>query len=253
MKPISRWKVLRYKGGDPNEFEDEVAQEKRVRISINGIEVLGLYCTPLQIRELAVGLIMTEGIAEGICTDRMSILYGDEIAVDIPAEGEVRTGGASMTSGCVGGITFTKDLTDTAKGEKTAVAPSAITELFRTFHKLSSLYELTGCVHSAALSDGKDIVFFAEDIGRHNAVDKVLGSAVLEGIDPKGMIMLASGRLSSEIVAKCARWAVPIVVSRTAPTSLALDIAAATGVTVVGFVRGDRMNVYTYPERITSD
>jgi FdhD protein len=251
VKPTGKWKVLRYKGGQLSEFEDTVAQEKRVRISINGREVLGLYCTPLQIRELAVGLIMTEGIAEGICIDRMSILYGEEIEVDVPAEGEVRTGGASITSGCVGGITFKKDLTDTAKGEKTTVASSAITGLFGKFHRRSSLYELTGCVHSAALSDGRDIVCFAEDIGRHNAVDKALGSAVIEGIDPRGMIMLASGRLSSEIVAKCARWAVPIAVSRTAPTALALEIAAETGVTVVGFVRGDRMNVYTHPERIT--
>jgi FdhD protein len=252
LKPTGKWKVLRYKGGQLSEFEDTVAQEKRVRISINGREVVGLYCTPLQIRELAVGLIMTESIAEGICIDRMSIVYGEEIEVDVPAEGEVRTGGASITSGCVGGITFKKDLTDTAKGEKTAVASSAITGLFGKFHRRSSLYELTGCVHSAALSDGREIVFFAEDIGRHNAVDKALGSAVIEGIDPRGMIMLASGRLSSEIVAKCARWAVPIAVSRTAPTALALEIAAETGVTVVGFVRGDRMNVYTHPERITS-
>jgi FdhD protein len=252
VKATGKWKVLRYKGGESSEFEDTVAQEKRVRISINGREVLRIYCTPLQIRELAVGLIMTEGIAEGLCTERMSILYGEEIEVDVPAEGEVRAGGASITSGCVGGVTFKKDLTDTAKDEKTTVTPSAVSGLFRDFHKRSSLYELTGCVHSAALSDGEGIVCFAEDIGRHSAVDKVLGSAVLEGIDPRGMIMLASGRLSSEIVAKCARWAVPIVVSRTAPTALALEIAARTGVTVVGFVRGDRMNVYTHPERITA-
>ncbi|MEJ2314117.1 MAG: hypothetical protein P8Y85_04940, partial [Nitrospirota bacterium] len=93
MKATGKWKVLRYKGGESSEFEDTVAQEKRVRISINGREVLRIYCTPLQIRELAVGLIMTEGIAEGLCTERMSILYGEEIEVDVPAEGEVRAGG----------------------------------------------------------------------------------------------------------------------------------------------------------------
>jgi len=250
MKATDKWTVRKLKGDSLSEVEDTVAEEKRLRISINGKEVLSLYCTPLMVRELAVGLIMTEGIAEGLCTERMTMLYEDEIKVDVPAEGRVRAEGGSITSGCVGGITFKKDLAETAKGEKTSVRRSALRELFRKFQRRSALYELTGCVHSAALSDGRDIVCFAEDIGRHNAVDKAIGCAVLEGVDPRGMIMLASGRLSSEIVSKCARWAVPVVASRTAPTALALRIAEKAGVTVVGFVRGERMNVYTYPERI---
>jgi FdhD protein len=91
----------------------------------------------------------------------------------------------------------------------------------------------------------------AEDIGRHNAVDKVIGYALLEDIAFSGKIMLASGRLSSEIVSKCAKWGIPMVASRTSPTSLALEIAEKCGVTVAGFVRADRFNVYTSPERIT--
>jgi FdhD protein len=252
VKATHKWKVRKLKGTDQSDVEDTVAEEKRLRISINGREVLGLYCTPLMIRELAVGLIMTEGIAEGLCTERMSIVYGDEISVDVPAEGKVRAEGGSITSGCVGGITFTKKLTDTAKAEKTTIRRSELTALFKRFHTRSSLYELTGCIHSAALADGEDIICFAEDIGRHNAVDKAIGSAVLEAVDPRGKIMLASGRLSSEIVSKCARWAIPIVASRTAPTALALRIAQETGVTVVGFVRGDRMNVYTHVHRVVS-
>jgi len=253
MKATNKWKVIKLKGSDRNEVEDTVAEEKRLRISINGREVLSLYCTPLMVRELAVGIIMTEGIAESICTERMTIIYGDEITVDVPAEGEVKTEGASITSGCVGGITFTKNLTDDAKAEKTSIKRSALAGLFRKFHTRSALYELTGCVHSAALSDGEDLICFAEDIGRHNAVDKVIGNSVLEAVDPRGKIMLASGRLSSEIVSKCARWAIPIVASRTAPTALALRIAEETGVTVVGFARGDRMNVYTHHHRIIDD
>ncbi len=253
MKATHKWTIRKLKGDTVSEVEDTIAEEKRLRISVNGKEVLGLYCTPLMVRELAVGLVMTEGIAEGICTERISILYGDEITVDVPAESEAKIEGASITSGCVGGITFKKDLTDTAKGETTTVSRSKLRELFKEFQKRSSLYELTGCVHSAALSDGEDLVCFAEDIGRHNAVDKAIGCAILESANPQGKIMLASGRLSSEIVAKCAKWAIPIVASRTAPTALALGIAERTGVTVVGFVRGDRMNVYTYPERIVED
>jgi len=250
MKATHKWKVLKARGDAVDEVQDTVAEERRLRVSINGHELLSLYCTPLMVRELVVGLIMTEGIAEGICTDRISILYGDDIKVDVPAEGKVRTEGASITSGCVGGITFSKKLTDTAKGDKFSIKRAALRGLFKEFHTRSSLYDLTGCVHSAALSDGEDIICFAEDIGRHNAVDKVIGCAILEFVELGGKMMLASGRLSSEIVSKCARWGIPMVVSRTAPTALALSIASEAGVTVVGVVRGERMNVYTHPERV---
>jgi FdhD protein len=90
----------------------------------------------------------------------------------------------------------------------------------------------------------------AEDIGRHNAVDKVVGYCLLEGIPMQDKIILVSGRLSSEIATKCARWDIPIVVSRAAPTALAVDIAEKRGITMVGFMRGKRLNIYTHPERI---
>jgi FdhD protein len=251
MDGAGRHRVLKCRGGDCHEVQDLVAEEKRLAVSVNGTEVLSLYCTPLMVRELVVGLLMTEGVAEGICAERMSIVHGEEeITVDVAAEGKVRTGGASITSGCVGGVTFRKKHTAAAMKDRFRIRPAALRKLFAKFQKLSDLYNSTGCVHSAALSDGEDILCFAEDIGRHNAVDKVLGHAVLEDLDFKGKLMMASGRLSSEIVSKCARWGVPVVVSRTAPTALALRIAGESGITVVGFVRGERMNVYTHPERV---
>lgn len=251
MDGTMKHKVLRCGDGPCNEFEDVVAEEKRLRISVNGREILSLYCTPVMVRELVVGLLMTEDIAEGICTDRMSIDYGDEIKVDVRAEGKVRAGGGSITSGCAGGVAFQKEYTSLAGADRFSIGAKALRELFGMFNKRSELYIATGCVHSAALSDGKDIICFAEDIGRHNAVDKVIGRAVLEGIGFKGKVMLASGRLSSEMAGKCARWGIPMVVSRTAPTALAIQIAEHSGVTVVGFVRGGRLNVYTRPERVT--
>ena len=125
-------------------------------------------------------------------------------------------------------------------------------QLFKIFNKRSELYEATGCMHSAALSDGEDFIAFAEDIGRHNAVDKVIGEVILDGEKFSGKLMMASGRLSSEIVSKCSRWGIPIIASRAAPTALAVDIADAAGITLVGFVRGSRLNVYTHPERVSA-
>jgi FdhD protein len=243
--------VLKCKGTLCTEVEDVVAEEKRLRIVVNGAELLSLYCTPLMVRELVVGLLMSEGIVEGLCTERMSILYGDEeITVEAHAEGEVDTSGASVTSGCVGGLTFRKKHTTSAKKDRFSIRVEQVKSLFARFQKRSDLYNSTGCIHSAALSDGDDLICFAEDIGRHNAVDKVIGHTILEGMGFKGTVMLASGRLSSEIVSKCSRWGIPVVVSRTAPTALSLRIAEESGVTVVGFARGERMNIYTHPERI---
>jgi FdhD protein len=250
MDGTAKHKVLKIMGDDSREVEDLVAQETRLKVSINGRHVLSLYCTPLMVRELVVGLVMTEGIADGVCTERMSIIYGEEINVDVTDEGEVRTEGASITSGCVGGITFQKKHTVAARDDGLTITVKTLGELFRKFHARSELYNVTGCIHSAALSDGEDILCFAEDIGRHNAVDKVIGYCILEGLDFKGRVMLASGRLSSEIVSKCAKWGIPVVVSRTAPTALALKIAEESGITVVGFVRGKRMNVYTHTGRV---
>lgn len=242
--------MLKCRGDVCETFDDVVAEERRLRVSINGEERLSLYCTPLMVRELVVSLVMTEGIAEGICTERMSIVYGEDIQVDVVAEGPVRTEGASITSGCVGGITFQKKHTRAALEDSFRLSRGQLRTLFQRFQKHSELYNATGCIHSAALTDGEDLLVFAEDIGRHNAVDKVIGYTILEGHEFSGRAMLASGRLSSEIVSKCARWGVPLVASRTAPTALALSIAEESGVTVAGFVRGERLNIYTHPGRI---
>jgi FdhD protein len=155
-----------------------------------------------------------------------------------------------VTSGCAGGISFRRTPSKAALADFFSVNPETLKGLFRLFQERSSLYRLTGCVHSAALSDGASVLAFAEDIGRHNAVDKVIGRCLLEGIAFEGKVMLVSGRLSSEMASKCSRWGIPVVASRTAPTDLALRIAEESGITVVGFLRGDRMNVYTHPERV---
>jgi FdhD protein len=251
MESAIKKKIRKHAKGSFEQAEDLIALEKKLRISVNGKEILRLYCTPHMVKELVVGLLMTEGIIQGSwCADRMSIVYGDEILVDIPAEGNVLAEGATATSGCVGGMTFE------GKGEFGVVEDSITVDednlkyIFSDFQIRSGLYRLTGCVHSAALSDGRVILCFAEDIGRHNAVDKVIGYALLENIPFSGKIMLASGRISSEISSKCCRWGIPVLATRTAPTSLAVDIAEKCGVTVVGFVRGNRFNVYSHPERI---
>lgn len=245
-------RIIRKNSGDEFEqVEDSIAIEQRLRILVNGKEILSMYCTPLMIRELVVGMLMSENIIKGSwCGEKMSIVYGEDIVVDVPSDSEVSTEGAVITSGCIGGITFPKRAALKKIEDPFTIKAARLKDLFRDFQKMSGLHHLTGCIHTAGLCDSESVVCIAEDIGRHNAVDKVIGYALLEEIPFRGKMVLASGRLSSEIVAKCARWEIPVVGSRTAPTSLALDIADKSGVTVVGFIRGDKLNVYTHFERI---
>jgi FdhD protein len=239
--------VKRYNGDAFGEVEDNIAVERRLRLLVNGKEVMSICCTPLMIRELAVGLLMSGDVISGPWReDRMSVVCGEDIVVDVQAEGEARPAGTVITSGgAFPGRPSPRRLEDPF-----TIKAGRLKALFRAFLGMSGLHALTGCIHAACLCDGESVLCLAEDIGRHNAVDKVLGCALLKEMSFSGKMVLASGRLSSEIVAKCAGLGIPLVGSRGAPTSLALDTAARSGVTVVGFIRGDRLNVYTCKERV---
>lgn len=251
MRGIRKKNIIKISEAHNSTIEDVVAEEKRLRILINGSEALKLYCSPVMVRELVAGLIMTEGIIDGgWCAERMSILYNDDIVVDIPAEGRVSLEGSTRTSGCVGGVTFDRESGDRPVPADIRIEKEKLLALFHDFHRRSELYNATGCIHSAALSDGEHLLVVAEDIGRHNAVDKVVGYALIENVPLQDKVILVSGRLSSEMAHKCARWGIPVVVSRAAPTALAIDIAENHGITMIGFMRGRRMNIYTHPERI---
>ncbi len=251
MDISSKVRILKLNGTSSEEVEDVVAVEKKVRISVNGKHALSLYCSPQMIREFVVGVVFNEGlISGGWCAERISITYGDEINVDIPATGTIAEGEKVVTSGCAGGISLNRQLPEEKISDPSVFDLPDIIKLYREFQKRSEGYKSTGGVHSAALADKNHMLVFTEDIGRHNAVDKVIGYALLEDIPFPGKIMLASGRLSSEIVLKCGRCNIPVIISRAAPTSLSVDIAEASGVTLIGFARGDRMNIYTGKQRI---
>jgi FdhD protein len=244
-------KIIKKQGTSSKEIEDYIAVEKKLKVSVNGKDVISLYCTPSMIKELLIGLFLTEGILPNkISPDEMRIEYGEEIKVDIPAE-DILTEEMAI-SRCLGGVTLNKKREFEKVKHNFSITFEALKTIFNEFHEKSESFRLTGCFHSAALSDGERILVFAEDIGRHNAVDKVIGCSILEDIPFTEKLMLVSCRVSSEIVSKCLRWGIPIIASRGAPTDLAIEIAETSGVTLVGFVRRDRLNVYTNTQRIIS-
>lgn len=252
MEPCLIKKVIKIAGSSSEETEDIVATERQILISVNGKRVLSLYCTPTMIKEFVVGFFLDEGIIKGhFCADSITIERGDgtDIYVNITADGEVSTEGMVRTTGCIGGITFDRKEYRIAS-DSFYIASNKLKAIFREFNRKAILFKATGCMHSAAISNGEKILVVAEDIGRHNAVDKVIGHCIIENIPLENKMMLVSGRLSSEIVSKCARWGVPVVVSRTSPTSYAVDIAEKANITLIGFVRGDRLNIYANAQRI---
>jgi len=118
--------------------------------------------------------------------------------------------------------------------------------------RASEAYRGSGGIHSAGAWDGERLLLFAEDIGRHNTIDRIAGEAFLGGVDLAGRILVASGRVSSEMAAKAGSLGISVIASRTSPTDLAVKICGELGITLVGYVRGRRFNVYTHPARIAA-
>jgi len=251
MRSYTKKTIIKYRNSSHKKVSDTVAVEKKLRIFLNGRETISLYCTPALIKELVIGLLVTEGILnDTISPDKISIQSRMDISARIDISEDLITENSSI-SRHLGGFTFSVKK-EFSKVEDTASLPAqGLGMIFHAFHQKSELFRLTGCFHSAALSDGKKILAFAEDIGRHNAVDKVIGYAILHNIAFTGKFLLVSCRISSEIASKCARWKIPVIASIAAPTDIAIDIAESSGITLIGFVRGEGMNIYSNPQRIT--
>jgi len=150
-----------------------------------------------------------------------------------------------LTSGCGGGITFRIDprLFPRLRSTLRVTAPQLAARLKELFGQARH-YQASRGIHGAALADHDRLLVMAEDVGRHNAVDKVKGEAMLKDISTVDRILLSTGRVSSEMLLKAARMGVPVVASRTSPTEMAVGLAEQLGITVIGYLRPDSLNLY---------
>ena len=253
--------ILKVSGNNVDGVVDSVASELPVTLVINSEPLVTLLCSPSELEELAVGFLLTEGILRDKKAIKKLDVDEKELSVrielsDLPSDFSRMFEKRTISSGCGKGITFTSYRTGAdrrieSKGHLLSLED--IRKLLIIFRNISKLYIETGGVHSAALSDGKEILFFSEDIGRHNAVDKLIGKAFLQSIPIENKILITSGRVTSEIMTKAGRNRFPILISRAAPSCLAISYAEDVGITLIGFARGDRMNIYTWPNRIKMD
>jgi len=258
MKSLHETLIIRTTGEYIEETTDQVASEMGFTLNVNNRQVVTLLCTPAELDAMAIGFLLSEGILKNreslndVQVDENTFTVSVTLAT-LPDDIEKTFHKKTITSGCGRGITFT----DTASlkslpANKTILRISLeqIQKLLKEFRSISKLFLKTGGVHSAALADRERIHLFAEDIGRHNAVDKLIGKAFLANIPVKDKILLSSGRISGEIMTKVIRSRIPIIISRTAPTCMSITYAEDHGITLIGFARGNRMNIYTHPQRI---
>jgi FdhD protein len=260
--------IWRYElGHSPNESTDEVAEEEPLEIRVKSRAVSVTMRTPGEDEELAAGFLLTEGIIanradivriEPCAHDRggnvLNVILSDRTPVDF--ERLTRHVFASSSCGLCGKATIdaVHQRMDPIQSDLRVSArmllglPDRLREAQKTFDR-------TGGLHAAGIfnSSGEPVVI-REDVGRHNAVDKVLGYGLLHGLLPfDHHILMVSGRTSFEIMQKALAGRVPIIASVSAPSSLAVDFAKESEQTLAGFIRGERMNVYSEPGRIVME
>ena len=240
-------------GGTPLDIEGAIVEEAQVCLSVNGEELATFMCSPRDLDKMALGFLYNEGLIASLADVRALHISKNGTCVDVWLHDVtvILPKRAIITAGCGGGLTF-DDLSEQHPPlNSTQHTTSAeLIRLMRQMHQGASLYQQARGIHTAALADHTGLLLQVEDIGRHNCLDKLRGAALLAGINTQDKILLSSGRISSEMINKARRLQTPIVCSRTSPTSLSVALAHTWQITIVAYLRQNRMRIYTHPERI---
>lgn len=253
-------KVVSYKNGEVITKDIEVVTETPLSLFLGDQEIVTLLYNGQDPKELAVGFFYSDGIlenknqitelsfdgAQNTCTLRLD---------QAPEQVEQMSRKRIVTSGCGKGSIYYQVVDAIKEGRITIVSdltvtPEKLVELATLVFRGSELYKRTHGVHSVALCDLNGVVIFRDDIGRHNAMDKIAGRCMLDRIDTSQLLLFTTGRLTSEMMIKAGRLGCPIVVSRSSATSLALDFADLIGMTVVTGARAGGFTLFRRPERI---
>ncbi len=257
---VSR-RVERWRSGDGWKAEqgEAVATEYPLTLYLNDEEIATLVCTPSDLHDLATGYLTAEGLLEPdeprtLRIDEREGMAFVEVPRDLPDTLQDDLNRRFLGSCCGksrSGFYFANDAeTAGTVSADWSVDPDECLRLMDRLHESSELFTRTGGVHNAALASAGELQVIRSDIGRHNTLDKLYGHALQNDIDPNQHLIVFSGRISSEILLKVSKMNCPILVSTSAPTDLALNLADQLGITAAGFARGDTLNLYTHPDRM---
>lgn len=253
MNGIQDFDYVVYERGAYRAITGAVPAEGFVRIHVNGLELATIMCSPIEPEILALGFLRSEGIIESMDDVRRWTNCPSERCIDVwlhRAHFEPPTR-RIITSGCGGGVTF-DDLAGCIQplDSSREVAPDRISRLLQDLQASALLYLQARGIHTAGLADAEGLRLVAQDVGRHNTVDRLWGKCLLAGQSPADLILLSTGRISSEMLNKAAKMRIPIVASRTSPTALSVELARAWNITLVGYVRSGSLRVYAAPQRL---
>ena len=267
MSATTKTRILRIdiSKGKAENAVDMIAQEIPLHIFFNRMLFVTILCSPLQLRELVVGHLLSEGIVKSP-HDIDKIVLKDAQACHVYFKPRI-----NLESRIKLATPFSRIITSACNPQDNWPLPRLIDRLklprvasklhveaqnilmsVKNLNLAGRVYRQTGGVHVATIHDesGKTLAL-AEDIGRHNAVDKTIGVAALNDVDLSKCFLAVSGRLTGDMVLKAARTGLPIVASQAAAIHSGVQVAKLCQVTIIGFTRGNRMNIYTYPDRIT--
>jgi FdhD protein len=235
-------------------FDTQTIVETPVSLTVNGKVWLTFMCTPVNLEAMSAGFLYNEGIIESMdeVEDVRVCEHGDNVDVWLNHSVE-QPQSWRRTSGCTGGVTAVDALARldvSFDGDQPQIPEEAVGHIVEMLVQAQQLYRETGGVHTSALCDGEKIIFIADDIGRHNTLDKIAGLCLVNNIWPHTRILITTGRISSEMLQKAARIQAPILISRTSPSSLSIEMADRYGITLIGYARRDRFNVYSNSQRI---
>lgn len=236
-------------------IQDSVIEEQRIAFYLNGMKLLSVMSIPQNQKAHIVGFLMSEGVIESTDSIRSIEVAPDGLSVSLCADiNECKLAHLhkekTLTSGCCVGVSgnFDGEIIEKFISTPLRITSQKLFALLDEFNQPSDLFVRTGCVHKAMLVCEE--VLISEDVGRHNAIDKVIGMARLADLDITQSILIVSGRLSMEMVIKAAMNDIPLVVSRAATTLQGIKSAQLLGITLVGFARNNTLNIYTHPSRI---
>lgn len=249
--------VYKYKGGRFEPDEIPIVEERPLSLVVNGQELATLLASPVKLDALVLGFLYFERIIDDLKDVKSIEVDLEDATADVELHASVtHPARRVVTTGCTGGVSFHMELSNYPPLQSDVrLKPDAVVPMMRALYASAEMYRRSRGIHAAALADpdfaeGESLLIAAEDVGRHNAVDKIQGEALLRGIRTKDRVLLSTGRISSEMLRKGARMLAPFIVSRTSPTELAVEMAKRLGITLIGYVRNQAFNVYSHAERI---
>ena len=252
-------KIVVYHNGKLESGETDVVQEFPLKLIVNHREVATLICSPHELKFLAAGFLRLQGFVRTVEDFLMLSVCNDFGIANVGIRGDLPDKlQPVLTSGCGAGIGFTLNKPVQNPSEQRGPSPRVYrpSEIFGTMEQLARLaenYKSHGGIHSAAVGNGTSILLYAEDLGRHNTLDRIAGEALLKGIDLSGTMLVTSGRVSTELAAKAAMLGISMIASRTSPTNMAVKMCEEAGILLIGYVRGGRFTIYTCPERVACE